>query len=162
MLQYAQGRPPVPADLPPHDVAHRGPRHDAYAVKIDVPLVGLLARHVGAGPPLGLQPPAQQPPEQPPGQQTLRVQQAAAEAQVRRADEPPGTHEGEGAQGTGGVGGEGGGQGAAEGEANEVEGLVAGPGERGGQEGEEELARVETVVVGEVRWRIGVSAAEEV
>lgn len=60
-------------------------------------------------------------------------------------------------------GGKGGGDGAAEGVAQQVEGVVAGPARRGGGgEREEDLRGVEAGVVGEVEGRVGVAAAEEV
>lgn len=60
------------------------------------------------------------------------------------------------------VAGEGGGDGPAEGVANEVEGVGAGPSEVGGGEGQVNLGCVETGVVGEVGGRVGVAATEEV
>ncbi|KXH31649.1 hypothetical protein CSAL01_13750, partial [Colletotrichum salicis] len=56
-----------------------------------------------------------------------------------------------------------GGDGAAEGVAQQVEGVVAGPAWRGGRgEREEDLGGVEAGVVGEVEGRVGVAATEEV
>lgn len=60
------------------------------------------------------------------------------------------------------VGGERGGEGAAERVAHDVESRCAGPREGRGGEHEENLRGVETVVVDEVAWGVGVSSSEEV
>jgi NTP pyrophosphatase (non-canonical NTP hydrolase) len=51
---------------------------------------------------------------------------------------------------------------ASEGVADEAESIVAGPGERAGGEGQQDLCGVETNIVGEVADAVREAAAEEI
>ncbi|KAJ6440791.1 C-type cyclin-like Fic1p [Purpureocillium lavendulum] len=129
-------------------------RRHGHLVKIDVDVGVLALGHVGARPAPRLQPAARQRGDEPARQDALRVEQAALEADVRGADQPAGADQGQGPEERGVVRREGGGERAAEGVAEEVEGGAAGPRERRRRQDEEDLGRVQALIVGDVEGSV--------